>query len=61
METDDLKELALSQCVDIYHDYDESEVNKFAPPSVQKAWEIGQKAAEIYRKQLSKKLKNFTI
>ena len=40
-----LKKLALSWCLDIYNDYDESEI-KNLPASVQGAWDIGKRLVE---------------
>jgi hypothetical protein len=49
MTDNDFKSLALKQCIDIYGDYDECEVMKFAPPSVQKAWEVGKEYMDSAR------------
>ena len=42
----DLKSIALARCVDIFHDYELSEVNQL-PPSVKGAWKIGRDLAAL--------------
>jgi len=50
MELDCLKILAVDICIDIYHDYDESELTQVAP-SVQQAWLTGKSLVENSLKQ----------
>ena len=61
MGIDELKSLALKQCIDISQDYTHEEVVKFAPKSVRMAWEIGNDYLELERKKSSEKLKSFTL
>lgn len=61
MDIGDQKTLALKQCIDIFKDYEEDEVKKFAPKSVQLAWEIGRDYFEYERKKDAESLKNFRL
>jgi len=52
---------ALNQCIDIANDYTEDEIKKFFPPSVQKAWEIGNSFLNHQLKEDRKKRKNLVL
>ena len=58
---DDKKRLALQYCMDIALDYDEAEVKKWAPTSVQKAWEVGRDVLDHELKKQREKIKDFKI
>jgi hypothetical protein len=60
-ELDRLDVMARTQCVDIFRDYEESEVMKYAPPSVQKAWDIGKQLVSLEKELNKKKMKGFTL
>lgn len=61
MNIDEQRNKALNACIDISHDYTEEEVKKFAPHSVQVAWEIGNEYLKHMLKLQRKKIKGMTL
>lgn len=61
MNKEEQMEKALSACCGIATDYEEDEVIKFAPESVQIAWKIGNEYLEFRLKESRKNRKNFTL
>lgn len=57
----EFKDKALSQCVDIYRDFEKDEVSKWLPPSVQRAWWIGHDYVEELRVKERERLKGFQL
>jgi len=53
--------MAVNCCMDIYNDYDQEEVNKYAPPSVQEAWSVGRAIAEKEKAATKEKIKDFEL
>jgi hypothetical protein len=61
MNIEEQKANALNQCIDIANDYSEEEIRKFFPPSVQKAWEIGNNFLNHQLKEDRKKRKKLVL
>lgn len=59
MNTEDLKSLALKHCIEIYNEYEESEVFKFAPRPVISAWKVGRDYIETEHVKTRKRIKGF--
>lgn len=55
------KTLALSACIEIYRDYEQEEVLRWAPECVQVAWEVGKAHLEDQRRSNRDKLKDFVL
>jgi len=52
---------ACHACLGIFRDYDEDEVKRFAPASVQAAWKEGKDISEFIKKRRDETLKDFTL
>lgn len=61
MNIQEMQAIALRYCIDISNDYTEEEVKRFAPPSVQKAWDIGNQYRKNELKESRKILDGFTL
>lgn len=61
MNTEEMKTIALKRCIDIYNDYEEDEVRRWAPRSVQLAWETGRDFLVEQIKVNRERNKNFTL
>ena len=61
MDVEQQRIKALNVCIDIANDYTQEEVKKFTPPSVQRAWEIGNEYLNQMLKEQKKQRKKFTI
>ena len=61
MNIEKQKIIALNNCKAIYRDYTLEEVERFAPRSVQHAWETGKALSDYDREASKKKLDNFTL
>ena len=61
MTTDELKELALSACINIATKYTDEEAKRFFPESIREARKIGDKYLELAIKDARTKIKKFTI
>lgn len=61
MDIEKLRNQALNQCIDIANDYTEEEVKKYAPPSVQRAWGIGNEYLTHALKEQRKKAKGLVL
>ena len=61
MNIEDQKSFALKLCVDIAKDYSKEEVERFAPPSVQKAWEVGRETLDFEIAKDREGLKDFKL
>lgn len=61
MNKEEQMKKALSACCDIANDYEEDEVIKFTPKSVQIAWEIGNEYLEFLLKESRKTREDFTL
>jgi hypothetical protein len=59
--TDNLALAAINSCVDIYSDYEQSEVNKFAPKSVREAWNVGKMIMENEMNETRNKVKSLKL
>lgn len=61
MNKEEQMEKALSACCDIANNYEEDEVIKFFPKSVQIAWKIGNEYLDHLLKESRKNRKDFTL
>lgn len=61
MNLEDAKSIALKRCIDIYNDYEADEVKRWAPKSVQLAWETGRDFMDAERKKDHERIKDFTL
>lgn len=61
MNIEDQKAIALARCMDIAREYEKEEVEKWLPPSVQKAWQVGRDMLDFELEQSRSKLKSFTL
>lgn len=61
MKIEDLRVRAMNACISIANDYTKEEVEKFMPPSVQMAWEIGNSFLEHEVKEAKKRRKHIVI
>lgn len=61
MDIEEQKTKALSQCIDIANDYTEEEIKKFFPPSIQKAWEVGNTYLSHELKEAKKRRKGLVL
>lgn len=61
MDKEDIVSKAVNCCVDIYNDYDQDEVNKYAPPSLQKAWDVGRVIVNKEKTKNREKLKDLEL
>lgn len=61
VDIEQIRNQALNQCIDIANDYTEDEIKKFFPPSVQRAWEIGNTFLLHEIKELKKRRKGLVL
>ena len=61
MNIEHLRLRALNQCISIANDYTKEEIEKFMPPSVQIAWEIGNTFLDHEVKEAKKRRKDIVI
>lgn len=61
MNIDHQRIKALNVCIAIAKDYTEDEINRFMPPVIHIAWQIGNEYLAHATKEEKKKLQNFSI
>jgi hypothetical protein len=61
MEIEQMRNQALNQCIEIANDFTEEEVKKWCPPSVQRAWEIGNTFLTHEVKEAKNRRKGFVL
>ena len=61
MKIEELRVRAMNACISIANDYTKEEIERFMPPSVQIAWEIGNTFLEIEIKEQKKRRKDIVI